>query len=110
MASCCLSNLAGGGGGAVFATTSRFTTGAGGLAAPGRLVPSTDCLVGGIGGVAATTRALAIPLSLTLMRVLWPDCPLVKVCGEVAVTAPGTVWLTYLTLLTVTFLLTTTLL
>jgi hypothetical protein len=60
--------------------------------------------------VAATTRALAISLSLTRITLLCTDCPLVKVCGEVAVTAPGTVWLTYLTLLTVTFLLTTTLL
>src|ERR1700730_7269641 len=110
MASCCLSNLAGGGGGAVFATTSRFTTGAGGLAAAGRLVASTDCLVGGIGGVAATTRALDILVSLTLMRLLCTDCPLVKVCGEVAVTAPGTVWLTYLTLVTGTLLFTTTVL
>src|SRR5260370_36903445 len=92
MAACCLSNFAGGGGGAVFATTSRVTTGAGGLAAAGRPAPSTDCLVGGIAGVAATTGALAISLSLTLITLLCTDCPLVKVCVEVAVSAPGPRW------------------
>src|SRR5260370_32797131 len=90
MAACCLSNFAGGGGGAVFATTSRVTTGAGGLAAAGRPAPSTDCLVGGIAGVAATTGALAISLSLTLITLLCTDCPLVKVCVEVAGDRPGT--------------------
>src|SRR5260370_21784900 len=88
MGACCLSNFAGGGGGAVFATTSRVTTGAGGLAAAGRPAPSTDCLVGGMGGVAATTGALAISLSLTLITLLCTDCPLVKVCVEVAGNAP----------------------
>src|SRR6266849_6913969 len=110
MAACCLSNFAGGGGGAVFATTSRVTTGAGGLAAAGRPAPSTDCLVGGIGGVAATTGALAISLSLTLITLLCTDCPLVMVCVEVAVTAPGTLWFTYVTLVPLTLLLTPTLL
>src|SRR5260370_21610465 len=89
MGACCLSNFAGGGGGAVFATTSRVTTGAGGLAAAGRPAPSTDCLVGGMGGVAATTGALAISLSLTLITLLCTDCPLVKVCVEVAASVPG---------------------
>src|SRR5260370_9396252 len=75
MAACCLSNFAGGGGGAVFATTSRVTTGAGGLAAAGRPAPSTDCLVGGIGGVAGTTRALTISLWFTPTTFFFPDMP-----------------------------------
>src|SRR5260370_5602658 len=88
MAACCLSNFAGGGGGAVFATTSRVTTGAGGLAAAGRPAPSTDCLVGGIGGVATTTGALAISFSLTLITLLCTDCPLVKGLVEGAGLSP----------------------
>src|SRR6266849_6084392 len=110
MASCCLSNLAGGGGGAVLATTARVAMTSGGLAAAGRPAPTTGCRVGGTAGVAVTTCALAISLSLTLTMLLCTDCPLVKVCVEVAVTAPATPWFTYLTFVTVTFLLTTTLL
>src|SRR6266853_882437 len=108
MAACCCSNLAGGGGGAVLATTARVAKVAGGLAAAGRPTPTTDCRVGATDGAAVTTRALAISLSLTLTMLLCTDCPLVKVCVEVAVTAPGAVWFTYRKL--VTFLLTTTLL
>src|SRR5258708_35121474 len=92
MAACCLSNFAGGGGGAVFATTSRVTTGAGGLAAAGRPAPSTDCLVGGIGGVAATTGAPTLSLLLTPLTVLWTGCPLMKGFGEVGGRSSGQRW------------------
>src|ERR1700674_2307196 len=107
MAACCLSHVAGGGGGAVLATTARVAKAAGGLAVVGRPTPATDCLVGGTAGVAVTTGAVAISLSLTRIMLLCTDCPLVKACVEVAVTAPETPWFTYRTF--VTFLLTTTL-
>src|SRR5260370_12143349 len=90
MASCCLSNLAGGGGGAVLATPARVAMTSGGLAAAGRPAPTTDCRVGGTAGVAVTTCALALSLSLTLTMLLCTDCPLGKVCVEIAATAPAT--------------------
>src|SRR5258708_32521811 len=92
MAACSFSNFGGGGGGVVFATTARLTTGSGGLADAGRATPTRDCLVGGTGGGAATTRALAISLSLTFIMLLCTARPLGKVRVEVAGTAPGAVW------------------
>src|SRR5579859_441261 len=107
MAACCRSNLAGGGGGAVLATTARFTMAAGGLTVAGRPPPRTACLVGAVAGAEKATGARTISRSFTRTTLLCTDCPLVKVCREVAVTALGAPWFTYLTL--VTFLLTTTL-
>src|SRR5260370_21585156 len=109
MASCCLSNLAGGGGGAVLATPARVAMTSGGLAAAGRPAPTTDCRVGGTAGVAVTTRAVAISLSLTLTMLLCTDCPLVKVFVESTVTPPAPPLFTHLTVVTVTTLFTTTL-
>jgi len=53
------------------------------------------------------TCALAICLSSTLTTFRATGCEVVRTCVEVAVTAPGTRWFTYLTFVTVVLLLTT---
>ena len=72
--------------------------------------PSTAARCGTVGGVMALTGAAATWRGSRRTAFLETVCPELKACGVVAATAPGTRWLMYVTLLTITFLLTTTLL
>src|SRR5215471_20450610 len=95
MACCWRANGTGGGGGGSFATTARLCTTTGGLAAADPPVPSTACLAGATAGVKELACAVATSRSLTRIAFFATGCAEVNACDVVAVTAPGTLWLTY---------------
>src|SRR5208283_1655604 len=107
MAACCFSKDGGGGGGAVLATTARLARDAGGRTFVAAPEPSTACLGGATDGAETPTGAEATSLWSTATRLRETGWAEVNARGEVAVTAPGAPWFTFLTLVTFTFRLTT---
>ena len=92
----------------VLATTERPARAAGGRTFVAAPEPITACLGGATEGAEKPTGAEATSLWSTATRLRETGWAEVNARGDVAVTAPGTPWFTYLTLLlTLTFLLTT---
>lgn len=89
------------------ATTVRVAMRAGGLTAPGRPAPRTAWRSGATDGALTFTGALDICRSSTRTIFREMGCAVATERADAAVTAPGTPWLTYFTLLTVVLLFTT---
>src|SRR6185503_18656376 len=103
-AGCFASNGTGAGGGAAFATTGRFSASAGGLL-PEAPAPRTLAWTGATAATLAT-GALATASLVTRTAALATGCDCTNAVVGTATIAPGTCWLTYVMLRTLTLLYT----